>query len=212
MDTRPSSEYFEIRRPSSEKQVPQGTVLLHVFGTPSAVRACALLRLYRQHYGTTLSLKAIVLDAAPSPLLHGPKDLLKQASRLKRKPLRSHVASSLQGVFAFILQTATSLIAMLFTMLPSLVGREVNEEAKVRQDLNDPKLVPRNARRCYMFPGKNMLFSWKEGVARKGDNRGEDIRKEWTVRREKVGREGWGGDEERFWEGIEALWEGRDAD
>ena len=210
---------------SSEKPSPttlqtsvSGTILLHVFSTPSATTACALLRLYRAQYAAPLPLKAIILDTAPVPALQGPGALIQEAARLRRRSLQAGV----EAVVAWVVDAVLGFVVALVGMLKALLGGEAEEE-RVRKDLNDQTLVPAETRTCYVFPGQELLFSWREsssagGVSRSGsasdvrekDWTGEDVRKQWSVKREKVGREGWSGDEERFWEGIEALWEGRE--
>ncbi|KAI9685754.1 MAG: hypothetical protein M1822_004314 [Bathelium mastoideum] len=183
-------------------------VLLHLFGTPAAASACALLRLYRTSHSTPLPVQAIVLDAVPSP---SPRAVLHDAVQMQ----------------PWLRQSAWSLVLLLVYMVVSwwtwVCGREAEEETRVRRELNGGEVVPTGARKAYVFPGKEMLFSWKEDgggggergerevMREKGEVDGEDVRRQWTVKREKVGRGRWSGDEERFWEGIEALWEGREG-
>ena len=191
--------------PSSEGTVASAsTILLHVFGTSAAARACALLRLYRSQYGTCAPVKALVLDTAPSSSL-----ALRDLTRLRGTGWKNGLA------------WMTGVVSMILWMLAGwLVGGNRAEDERVRRELSGGEgkegIVPVGVKRAYMFPGREMLFSWKEGGGRRGRGIGEkgeaweeDVRRQWAVNQEKVGRERWSGDEERFWEGVEALWEGR---
>ncbi|KAF2230398.1 hypothetical protein EV356DRAFT_509090 [Viridothelium virens] len=191
------TDYFHV---SAGNKSQYGSVLLHVFGIPSATRACAFLRLYRAHYGSPLPLRAIVSDAEPARSLC-PQELIKDVALLRRRALGSTFLAGGTVLMAYLLDALISFAVALAMLLGSVMGF-ANDDEQVRRELNDPVFVPGNVKRCYVFPEEGMLFSWKKAPAGVGE---EDVRKQWSVKRDKVGRERWNGDEERFWEGIDAL-------
>ncbi|KAK4904845.1 hypothetical protein LTR49_025775 [Elasticomyces elasticus] len=79
-----------------------------------------------------------------------------------------------------------------------------------RVDLNDPYLLPQEARKCYIFAEKNLMFSWKDSSTMEDDC--ESVRNDICVNRTSIdvdkGR--WTSNQEQYWLGIENVWYGRD--
>ncbi|KAL9093564.1 MAG: hypothetical protein Q9165_003959 [Trypethelium subeluteriae] len=196
-DAGSQKDYFHV---SAGKTPQRASVLLHVFGNPSAARACAFLRLFRARYGSALPLRVIVFDTEPAYSLY-PQGFIKDLALLRRRAQGSTLLSSGTIFSAYLLDVLISFAVALVMLLGSVLGLE-NDDEQVRRELNDPAFVSSNVRRCYIFPGEEMLFGWKEASACEGK---EEVRKQWSVKRHKVGIERWNGDGERFWEGIDAL-------
>ena len=78
-----------------------------------------------------------------------------------------------------------------------------------RMDLNDESLLPHEARKCYIFAEKDLMFSWHDNAATQDDE--ECVRDDVSVRRTSIDEKGkWTSDQERYWLGIENVWDGRD--
>lgn len=200
-------------------------ILIHLFGEDSAAQVCRLLRAYHRRTEATLGVRALVLDAVPAVVAP-------TAHTLQRNPhlfllfvylcvvaLLGRAASLLASLTA---DAATALWCCFAssswaTGMPSswagccassasanYYGHSVS--GQVRRDLADPQLLPADARRCYIFPEKDIMFAWD---LPKGAD-GVVDRQDFAVMRHLVDLEQrWSGDQERYWLGIENAWEGR---
>ncbi|KAJ9627117.1 hypothetical protein H2203_003578 [Taxawa tesnikishii (nom. ined.)] len=164
------------------------SILLHLFGNGSGALACGFLRAYRGSLARPLPVRAVVMDTEPS-------SLSSLSTALRRSVAASRPLDALQ-----------CLLLHLWRFLLSLFGGGSSAPGR---DLWDPELLPAEARKCYVFAEKDVVFSWRE--ARDPERKGEGMeRKEWAVKRDAVDRAGrWAGDEERYWLGIEDVWGGR---
>lgn len=174
----------------------RATFLLHLFGNTGAAQACHLLRAYKTETGETLNLKTVVFDTEPSLSVRAHQYFT------SRRQQRQRQRSSCSPVSTFwtLLSALWASLLYFFSNLATSLGT-FSVDDNVRRDLNDVRLVPLGARRCYVLPSNGLVFSWRE-------EEGEE-RKDWAVERDRVGRDGcrWGVDDERFWGAIEEAWE-----
>lgn len=165
------------------------SILLHLFGDDSAVQACRLLRTYRIRTGHTLGVEAVIMDSAPK--LHIPT--MQSTLRLSRE-----VSTLLAALFVIVYHRI--LWALFF-------WQGEDRLCQNRHDLNDPKLIPAAATKCYMLASSNVMFSWSDKTTQ---DEGELTRRDYTIRRSSVDEKGrWTGDQERYWLGIENAWDAR---
>ena len=169
----------------NEKPTISHPVLLHLFGHTGALNACALLRAYRARTTTVLDVRAIVSDTEPA---------------LTFSDLYSALLCSPRQFF-------TLLLALLFAFLTAAVSLFRYDDAthRIRADLTNPALLPASVRKCFVFPAQEMMFSWCETPGKNGVAE----RREWSVKRTSVDARGkWSGEKERYWLGVEGVWEG----
>ncbi|KAK3110424.1 hypothetical protein LTR53_015296, partial [Teratosphaeriaceae sp. CCFEE 6253] len=77
-----------------------------------------------------------------------------------------------------------------------------------RRDLHDPYYLPPDARKCYVFAEKDLMFSWHGSPVQDDE---ECVRDDVSVNRTSIDEKGkWTSDQERYWLGIENVWDGRD--
>ncbi|KAM0720961.1 hypothetical protein Q7P37_003246 [Cladosporium fusiforme] len=164
-------------------------VLLHLFGHTGAINACTLLRAYRTRTETRLDVRAIVSDVEPS--------------------------LSLSDLYATLLQSPAKFLYYLLTLLLTFLAAAVtlfsydSTTHQIRADLTNPALLPADVRKCFVFAAQDMMFSWCEAPGKNGVAE----RREWSVKRTSVDARGkWSGEKERFWLGIEGVWEGVGAE
>lgn len=162
--------------------------LIHLFGNDAAANVCRLLRAYRARTNAPLGVKAIILDSVPVVIAPNLPILLASPHQL----------------LLFIYLTLISILWRLASVLTLWFSEPLS--SAVQRDLHDPHFLPADARKCYIFPEKDIMFAW--------DRPREDgkvcERREFEVKRRKVDlREQWTGDQERFWLGVEEAWEGR---
>ncbi|TKA30479.1 hypothetical protein B0A50_02707 [Salinomyces thailandicus] len=165
-------------------------VLLHLFGGCGAAHGCRLLRAYKLRTRKVLGVKAIVLDSVPKVAL---------------PTLRASIMSP-SLLFATMLTVMTvCYIRILSTIAFWSFDRRCQQN---RRDLNDPDLLPEDARKCYIFSEKDIMFTWQDNAVNDND---EDERQDFAVKRTSIDEQGgrWTGDQERYWLGIENVWEGR---
>jgi hypothetical protein len=168
-----------------EKHTASHPVLLHLFGHTGALNACSLLRAFRARTTSVLDVRAIVSDTEPSVSF---SDLY---------------ATLLSSPAQFLFQ----LLALLLSFLTAAVSLFTYDDAtrRIRADLTNPGILPSTVRKCFVFPAQEMMFSWcdtpgKNGIAE---------RREWSVKRTSVDARGrWSGEKERYWLGVEGVWEG----
>ena len=160
-------------------------VLLHLFGQTGALNACSLLRAYRARTTTTLDVRAIVSDTCPA---------------LSASDLYSTLLDS-------PIQFLTILLSLFLTFATAAVSLFAYDTMthRIRADLTNPGLLPPSVRKCFVFPAQEMMFSWCEMEGRNGLHE----RREWSVKRTGVDARGrWSGEKERYWLGVEGVWEG----
>jgi hypothetical protein len=172
---------------SLEEKAPTSShpVLLHLFGQTGALNACSLLRAYRTRTTSSLDVRAVVSDTCPHLTV-----------------------SDLYSTFLYSpLQFLTILLSLLLTFATAAVSLFAydNTTHRIRADLTNPGLLPPNVRKCFVFPAQEMMFSWCEMEGRNGLHE----RREWSVKRTGVDARGkWSGEKERYWLGVEGVWEG----
>jgi hypothetical protein len=164
---------------------PSHPVLLHLFGHTGALNACTLLRAYRARTTTVLDVRAIVSDIEPS---------------LESSDLYTTLLCSPSNFFSL-------LFALLLSFLTAAVSLFAYDDAthRIRADLTNPGLLPASVRKCFVFPAQEMMFSWCEAPGKNGVAE----RREWSVKRTSVDARGrWSGEKERYWLGVEGVWDG----
>lgn len=168
---------------------PDPSVLLHLFGGCGAAHGCRLLRAYKIRTGEKLGVKAVVMDSVPKVALPSMR-LASQSPRL---------------LFAALFTIMTLFyIRLLSTLTFWQFDRRCQQN---RRDLNDPSLLPAEAAKCYIFSEKDLMFSWHDSPVQ---NEEEDERQDFAVKRTSIDEKGrWTGDQERYWLGIENVWDGR---
>ncbi|KAK5115201.1 hypothetical protein LTR85_009959 [Meristemomyces frigidus] len=175
-----------------EKQPPLSTpnVLLHLFGGCGAAHGCRLLRAYKMRTGERLGVKAVVMDSVP-----------------KVAPLPS-MQSAWSSPRLLLASLYIFMTVFYIRILSTLTFWHFNRRCQQnRQDLNNPSLLPEDVRKCYVFSDKDLMFSWYDSSVH--DN-GEDERQDYSVKRTSIDEKGrWTGDQERYWLGIENVWDGR---
>jgi len=179
--------------PETRRQLLHSTpnVLLHLFGEEGAAQGCRLLRAYKLRTGQALSVKAVVMDSVPASAVPS-----LQVSM--RSPLRM-----LAYAYTMFMMTYYWLLAVL------TFWHSERRAKQTQNDLNDPFLLPAEARKCYIFAAKDLMFTWCDSPSI--TNNSERLeRLDHAVRRNSIDEKGrWTGDQERYWLGIENVWEGR---
>lgn len=174
------------------------TVLLHLFGTSGASGACRLLRGYRLRTGAPLNVGAVVADTEPSSSI--------TTFLTSSQPISS-------AFFTFLLAFWMALQEYMW-FLP--LDRDTGQ---IHQDLNNPFLLPKEARKCFIFAQRGLMLTWMKRTLPKPKynepysfelNDEPDERREYAIKRSSIDQQGrWSGDQERYWSGIEGVWEGR---
>jgi len=164
-------------------------VLMHLFGGCGAAQSCRLLRAYKIRTGEKLGVRAVIMDSVPKVVL--------PALQSARSSPRTLLAAM------YVLMTVFY-IRLLSTISFWTFDRRCQQN---RRDLNDPTLLPADARKCYIFSEKDLMFSWCDSPVADED---EDERQDFRVKRTSIDKKGrWTGDQERYWLGIENVWDGR---
>ena len=167
-------------------------VLMHLFGGCGAAQGCRLLRAYKIRTCQRLAVKAIVMDSVPKLVL----------------PSMRGAARSPHLLLAFLYILLTVAYIRIFSTI-NYFGFEQRCRQN-RHDLNDPSLLPKEARKCYIFEEKDLMFSWHDEGKQYDDE--ESFRDDITVKRTSIDEKGsrWTSNQERYWLGIENVWLGRD--
>lgn len=172
-------------------QNPSPNVLMHLFGGCGAAQGCRLLRAYKLRTGHRLPVKAVVMDSVP-------KIVVPSLRRAVRSPML---------LLAFLYLLAVVLYIRVFSTI-NFWGFEQRGKQH-RHDLNNSSLLPPDARKAYVFEEKDLMFSWHDQGKKYDDE--ESFRDNITLSRtsvdEKSGR--WTSNQERYWLGIENVWDGR---
>ncbi|KAM3414019.1 hypothetical protein BST61_g10681 [Cercospora zeina] len=160
-------------------------VLVHCFGNVGVARFCALLRAFKVRKMERLGVGAVVFDDEPGIILPGLDDIWRQP-------------------FLLLLCLWVSLVRMVDWMAVLWRGNRLREE--LWEDLNDDELMAVHTRKCYVCPEGDVMFTWDCS-----DSEDESaVRWDTEVKRRSVGRGNkWSSDQERYWLGIESVWEGK---
>ena len=114
--------------------------------------------------------------------------------------------TSPQQALIFLYHIVLSILSRIRSVLAFWFSEPYNE--RVREDLEDPRLLHPDAKRCYIFPDKGLMFAWEAPQEREGEEVCE--RKEFEIQRDGLdARERWSAEQERYWMGIEEAWERR---
>lgn len=189
-------------KPAQEKQ-PQ--MLLHLFGNDGAAHVVDLLRSFRTRTGETLPIQAVIMDSIPAMPIPSLADAIESPQRLLMLAY-----TTIWTIYAFLLSFLT-------------LGHSDTASERLRSGLHDPTLVPRDARKVYIWAARDIMFSWRSstsGGAKANQNQqtpaasvaadGDACESyEYAVKRSTVDEKGrWTGNQERYWLGIENAWEG----
>lgn len=167
---------------------PTLDVLMHLFGGGGAAQGCRLLRAYKVRTNQTLGVKAVVMDSVPRIV----------------KPSWGTSLRSPPRVLAFVYAVLVALYIWILQSL-SLCERRSRQN---RRDLNDDFLLPQEAKKCYIFSENDLMFTWT-GTPTTADA-DEIERHDYAIKRKSIDESGkWTGDQERYWLGIEDVWDGR---
>ncbi|TKA75577.1 hypothetical protein B0A55_07934 [Friedmanniomyces simplex] len=169
---------------------PAPKVLLHLFGGCGAAQGCRLLRAYKIRTGRRLTVRAVVMDSVP---------------RLVVPSFRTATRSP-QLLLAFLY-----ILPMVVYIRAISTINYWQYDARCRQnrfDLNDQYLLPPEARKCYIFAEKDLMFSWNDSSIKDDDE--ESVRDDVSVNRTSIDDDKgkWTIDQERYWLGIENVWDG----
>ncbi|EMC95834.1 hypothetical protein BAUCODRAFT_505951 [Baudoinia panamericana UAMH 10762] len=176
---------------ADEKRTPQDppNVLLHLFSGCGAAQGCRLLRAYKIRTGHRLPVKAVVMDSVPKIVV----------------PSFRSAQQSPQMLLAFLYILMTVVFVRLVTTINFWHFDQRCRQN--RHDLNDPHLLPSDAKKCYIFEEKDLMFSWHDSPKQDDE---ACVRDDINVRRSSIDEKGkWTGDQERYWQGIENVWEDR---
>jgi len=181
--------------PETETQWSPATpnVLLHLFGDAGAAQGCRLLRAYKLRNGRALAVKTVVMDSVPTPTAPS-------------------LHLSLRAPAAILAYASLCLTLTYLWLLSTLTFWHTERRARQTQrDLQDPFLLPADARKCYIFAAKDLMFTWCDSpVGERASHDNGLERQEYAVKRSSIDEKGrWTGDQERYWLGIENAWEGR---
>jgi hypothetical protein len=164
------------------------SILLHLFGHTGAFNACDMLRGYRIRTNEALNVKAIISDTEPTTSL-------------------ANFQAALQSPAQLMLLLYITIISFWSTLSSILRTWEHSTTTwQIRDDLTNPLLLPTDARKTFVFAQQNLMFCWGEA----SEDGGEALdRQDYAVKRRSVDAKGrWTGDQERYWMGIEGVWEG----
>lgn len=160
-------------------------VLVHCFGNVAVARLCELLRAFKVRKMERLGIRAIVFDDEPGMMLPGLHEFWTQPILL-------------------LVLLCASLVRIMDWMAMLWHGGRLHEE--IWKNLNDDELMASDTRKCYVCPGEDVMFTWNSSDA--GGDCAE--RKETEIKRQSIGRSGkWSSNQERYWLGIESVWEGK---
>jgi hypothetical protein len=165
-------------------------VLLHLFSGCGAAQGCRLLRAYKIRTQRRLPVKAVIMDSVP---------------RLPTPSMRAvRDTPRLWLEFVYMLMTVVY-IRLLSTVYYWKFEHRTQQN---RRDLLDDSLLPAEARKCFIFSERDLMFSWHD---RPTDGEEECERDDIAVKRSSIDDEQgrWTSDQERYWYGIENVWEGR---
>ncbi|KAK5115584.1 hypothetical protein LTR62_001243 [Meristemomyces frigidus] len=167
-------------------------ILLHLFSGCGAAQGCALLRTYKLRTGHRLPVQAVIMDSLPTIHI----------------PTYAAAGRSPRLVLSFLYTLLTMLLVRIIATLNYFHFEQKRKQH--RHDLNNPYLIPPQARKCYIFETKDLMFSWHDTVAE--HLRGDEecvLRDDMNVKRTSVDDRGkLSGDQERYWEGIDNCWTG----
>ncbi|GIZ48449.1 hypothetical protein CKM354_001150900 [Cercospora kikuchii] len=160
-------------------------VLVHCFGNVGVARFCELLRAFKVRKMERLGIRAIVFDDEPGMMLPGLHEICRQP-------------------FLLLVLIWASLVRIMDWMTMLWHGGRLHEE--MWKNLNEDELMASDTRKCYVCPGEDVMFTWNSSDA--GGDCAE--RKETEIKRQSIGRSGkWSSNQERYWLGIESVWEGK---
>ncbi|KAK3674431.1 hypothetical protein LTR78_005517 [Recurvomyces mirabilis] len=164
-------------------------VLLHLFSGCGAAQGCRLLRTYKIRTGQRLPVKAVVMDSLPA--------------------LRVPTIHSIMASPYLVLSFLYTLLTMMFVRMIATLNYFHFEQRRRqnRHDLNNPFLIPPDARKCYIFEERDLMFSWHDSTQDQADE--ECIRDDISVKRTSIDEKGrLTGDQTRYWTGIDNVWNG----
>lgn len=171
---RPSSHHEKYLRAaisvirSTHQQNPRKVkIVLHLFSNGGAHTICQLAKLYRNYYSEPLPLSGTILDSAPGRATYKRSIAAMSVGLPKFFPVR------ILGIF--ILH-----IACIVMWLQRHILRKENVITRVRRELNDPLLFPREARRVYIYSKTDAMVDWEtvEEHAREAEEDGVDVQRE----------------------------------
>jgi Eukaryotic protein of unknown function (DUF829) len=176
-----------LRADSNEK------ILVHIFSNGGSKQLNILNAAFRKETGTLLPIQALILDSTPG------------RATFWRSVWTMLLTLPRQWYLRPLLFVLSVLIVGTFWLIRQLTGSEDVIE-RVRQDLNDTRLMVHEARRCYIYSEADESVEAKDVEDHADDAR----RKGWVVSTEKfVGSAHVGHmrlDSARYWKIVEELW------
>ncbi len=139
-------------------------LLVHAFSNGGSLALINLLVAFQQRTGAPMPIRAVILDSAPG------RARLKQSSQAMRLSMPQQAYLQLP-IWVFV----STLVGVLWVI--HRVFRWENVVDRVRRMLNDPRVSPPEAKRCYMYSKSDNLVSWVdvEEHADDAERRGYDV-------------------------------------
>lgn len=150
---------------------------------------CQLAKLYRKYYSQPLPLNGTILDSAPG-----------------RATYKRSIAAMSIGLPEFLPLRLFGIMILHIACIAMWLQRHIlggeNVITRVRRELNDPLLFPREARRIYLYSKTDEMVDWEtvEEHANEAEGEGVHVERERFVKSKHVGhmRE----DFDRYWGAV----------
>lgn len=189
-DFEKNASYTSFEKPGTHQ--PQ--ILLHFFGAKAAKQLTRLLRAYQlANAGQNLNAKTIILDSEPSTTLPTRKCL-------KRSPSKACL-SMLKTILSVVGTCGLSLIYQNYTS---------TSDSTPQLPAESNALLPAEAGRCYVASAQDKMFYYRYSSRDGKETASSCEKREFEVVRSAVGGKPgrqWTRNEERYWMGIEEVWE-----
>ncbi|KAI9740514.1 MAG: hypothetical protein M1834_005094 [Cirrosporium novae-zelandiae] len=182
--------------PQNQQQQQQPQILLHVFSNGGSFETCNLLHTYKEATGKPLTSYVTIFDSCPG------RGTMQQGYNA--------FAAALPPAFYIripsIILTCFFLFAVWVTV--NVLGVAKNPVDVIREDLNDPELVVKEAKRVYIYSEADQLVGWNdvEGHAREAEDKGFVVEREKFAGSQHVSHVRVEGGV-RYWGIVKRLWE-----
>ncbi|MCJ1375575.1 hypothetical protein MMC20_006812 [Loxospora ochrophaea] len=173
---------------------PNDRLLIHCFSNGGAYKFTELCTAYRNTTGNVLPIRAMILDSGPD---NGRSFKRSLAAVVQGLPKQWHLR--IPGMFIAYILVGVVWLRSFFNQKSAI--------EKMYKNLNEPKVIDINARRCYVYSQADDMVWWKEIEAHSQDAEA----KGWKTAKEKFEGSMHVGhvrlDGQRYWKIVTDTWE-----
>ncbi|MCJ1253898.1 hypothetical protein MMC24_001712 [Lignoscripta atroalba] len=128
---------------------PDRPLLVHLFSNAGAQQTCVLAAAYRAATGRLLPVQAMIFDSTPGQVTFS--------------NIKAVMAYELPREWYWRLPGLAAVYVLLFVywMVARIIGR-LDIVSRSRNDLNDVRLIEKDAERCYIYAEADELVSWQD--------------------------------------------------